>query len=69
MQKNAILLGGPAHGRMVPLSGYCFWYRTKATRRGSIVLHEYFWEYRGSEYVGPSPGTIFGVYQKPKEST
>jgi len=69
MQKNAILLGGPAHGRVVPFAGYNFLWRTRATRRDSVVMHEYLWEYRGGEYLGPSPGTIFGVYQKPREKS
>lgn len=67
MQKNAILLGGPWHGRMVRFLGPCFKCWTKSHRKDVAILHEYLWEYRGGEYLGPSGGTVFGVYQKPKE--
>lgn len=70
-QKNAILLGGPRHGKMVPIVGYEFWWKT-VRRRGlvrSFTIHRYCWEYRCGEYLGPSPGTIFGVYVKPEETS
>lgn len=70
MQENAILLGGPWHGRMVPIRGYVFQCMTaNKIARGFYERCTYTWEYRGGDYLGPSPGTIFGVYVKPKEQS
>jgi len=72
MQKNAILLGGPRHGKMVPFAGpYVLFEEIDLRHRRvrpiwadppesiPITRHFYRWEMRGR--------TIFGVYQKPKE--
>jgi len=70
MQKNMILLGGPEHGKMVPIFGPVYkCLELIGTKRsiGSILdnpppmfrIATYLLEYRGR--------TIFGVYQKPKD--